>query len=66
MQREAQSYHLKFDKDREKLEKYQAEMTDGQDPQIMQLYFNVLDYLQDENRFYNSHALSNDFASYIA
>ena len=41
------------------------EMIDGQDEHIMQLYFKVFDFLEEEKRIYNTHAVNNDYSSYV-
>lgn len=64
LQREVQASHLKFEKDLNKLEQQQLEMIEGQPEEIIELYFKILEFLNEEKGLYRSHAARNDMASY--
>jgi hypothetical protein len=54
-----QSYHLKFEKDLQKLESIQSEMIEHPDEELVKLYFKLYEFFNEEKKLFKEHATRN-------
>lgn len=64
LQREIQSYHIKFEKDMIKLQEIEGEVIENSDEQVMQLYFKVVEFFNEERMLFKDHVSKNQFDVY--
>jgi branched-subunit amino acid aminotransferase/4-amino-4-deoxychorismate lyase len=64
LQREIQSYHIKFDKDMKKLEEIEGEVIENNDEQLMHLYFKVVEFFNEERMLFKENVPRNQFDVY--
>lgn len=65
LQREIQSYHLKFEKDEQKLGEIAGEVTESGDEELVKLYFKVAEFLHEERKLFKEHVSRNEYDLYV-